>query len=171
MASASDSINVYVENLPSLVEDGVDESIEPNEENYLIDALDAADIKIKCNTSSFVTISIFKYIKNPHPDVPLPDNTLSNVIDIAVSNLDAVMWPLYVERHYTDEEIVGLDESELVLYYFVDGKWHQCIETGVNTEKNIVWANMMKNELTGSPIVVGEFRSPANFTISELSIL
>ncbi|GAH79335.1 unnamed protein product, partial [marine sediment metagenome] len=72
-----------------------------------------------------------------------------------VSNSTAVEWPIYVEVHYTDEEAAGLDEESLGIYYWKDGEWHRCSDTGVDTERNVVWAYMTEEEASGSPILIG----------------
>ncbi len=43
--------------------------------------------------------------------------------------------------YYTDEEITGLDESSLKLYYYDESEW-VVLDSGVNTEENYVWANI-----------------------------
>jgi len=82
---------------------------------------------------------------------------LGRFIDIQVSNPDNIIWPVYVQIGYTDEEVavVGIDEATLGFYYW--GSWHRCSDTGVDTEANIIWANVNEEEtnLAGTPFAAG----------------
>ncbi|GAI03431.1 unnamed protein product, partial [marine sediment metagenome] len=113
------------------------------------------------STTAEVTITVKKYATNPHPEVPRPASMLPRYIDIEVSNLDAILWPMHVEQTYTDAEVAGINESTLGMYYFKAGAWHRCSDTGVNTAANYVWANMLRVELSGSPVAVGGTAAPA----------
>jgi hypothetical protein len=55
---------------------------------------------------------------------------------------------------YTDEEVEGLEEFSLGMYYW-DEAWQRCSDTGVDTERNVVWAYMTAEEAAGSPILMG----------------
>lgn len=166
----SDTLEVTVEDLPLTPVSGLDHPVSVNETNYLCDATVEADTTVRMNTTGQVTFSILKYPENPYPDVPLPEHSLLTVIDLFVSDPDAVEWPIYVERYYTDEEVAGLQESLLGIYYFRDGGWHRCRETGAYPELNTVWAWMYEDEVTGSPTVIGEAPAAAAFELSELTV-
>jgi len=169
-ASSSDNLTVSVIELPMIPENSVDEYIEANQTSVIIDALDVANTTLTLNSTDQVTIFVLTYSENPHPDAPLPPNTLSTVVDIAVSNLDAIEWPIHIERHYSDEELVDINEVKLILYYYKEGAWHQCIDTGVIPDLNIVWANMYEYELTGSPTIIGQLPHPATFELGNLTV-
>jgi PKD repeat protein len=169
-AKNSDSVFVTVEGLPLSPEVGVEEGLGANEVNHVVYAVEEADTILTVNTTSAVTVSVLKYPDNPYPDVPVPMNALPDVVDIAVSNSTAVEWPIYVERHYSDEDVIGREESRLGIYYYMDGAWHRCRETGVYEEINIVWARMYRDEVTGSPTIIGEPALPAIFELSSLEI-
>ena len=49
------------------------------------------------------------------------------------------------------------------MYYFkdADSAWHRCSDTGVDTVANYIWANMTRDELSGSPVAVGGIAAPA----------
>ena len=170
--SDSDTCIVTVKTLPRPPSAGVEEGVLGNAKDYVVDAMEEVNTTVTINTTDPVTVFIFAYDENPHPDVPLPENTIPVVVDIAVSSPDAVVWPIHVERHYTDRDIArwGLDESRLGIYYYKDGAWHRCRDTGVYTDVNIVWANMYRDEVTGSPIVIGEVPAAAAFEVYDLSI-
>jgi len=169
-ATDSDTCVVTVEAppLPPVAE--VEEGVAANETGYVVDALEEANTTVTVNTTDPVTVVVLVYAENPYPDVPLPENSLPVVVDISVSNPDAVSWPIYVERHYADEAVAGLDGSRLGIYYYKDGAWHRCRETGVYPDRNIVWANMYEDEVTGSPTIIGEVPAAAAFELSDLSV-
>ena len=131
--------------------------------DYVIDASAEAGTTITMSTIAEVTVTVKKYYSNPQPEVPLPASMLPRYIDIEVSNLDAIVWPIHVEQTYTDAEAAGLVESSLGMYYFkdVDSAWHRCSDTGVDTVANYIWANMTRDELSGSPVAVGGTAAPA----------
>ena len=82
--------------------------MEADEVDYVVDALSDADTEVTLNTTDEITVTVVKYPSNPYPDVPLPENSLPTVVDVAVSDPDAITWPIYVKRYYTDAEVVGL---------------------------------------------------------------
>ena len=148
----------------------VEETIPPAQTDYVVDASDVADTTITVDTTAEVTITVKKYYSNPHPDaseaeLPAGTEMLPSYIDIDVSNVDAIKWPMYVEQSYSDDEVAGLDESSLGMCYFTedplpDGAWHWCSNTGVNTAANYVWAYIEEDELPGSPIAIGGTAAP-----------
>ncbi|MHA2052086.1 MAG: DUF2341 domain-containing protein [Candidatus Kariarchaeaceae archaeon] len=166
----SDYANVTVQALPLEPEAGTDEGVASDETNYVVDSIAETSTKIKLNTTNQVTVSLLQYPENPYPGVALPENSLPTVVDVFISNPDGVSWPIYVERHYSDADIEGLDESMLVLYYYDDGAWHICSETGVLVDLNIVWANMYESEVHGSPTLIAPRPSTAAFEVSDLII-
>jgi len=135
---------------------GVEETIIGAQEDQQV-TLPEANTTITVDTTDNVTISIGKYDSNPHPEALLPASMLPRYIDIEVSNPDAIDWPMHVEQTYTDDEVAGLDESSLGMYYFktADNAWHKCEFTGVNMVDNYIWADMLKDEVSGSPIAIG----------------
>lgn len=169
-AISTDTAIVTVTALPIEPEGGVDESVGADEVDYIVDATATTNSTVTLNTTSPVTVTVLKYPSNPHPETPLPTNSLSTVVDVAVSDPSAVVWPIYVERSYTDAEIVGLNESALALYYYKDGEWLRCRNTGVYVDENIVWAYMYEDEVTGSPTVIAPILAAASFQVSDLSV-
>ena len=83
-----------------------------------------------------------------------PALALPLYVDVMVSDPDAVEWPIYVEMFYTDEDVEGIDEFTLAIYYWYNGTWQMCSDTGVDTVNNIVWVYMTAEEATGSPILI-----------------
>jgi len=133
------------------------ETVPAGQTDYVIDFSAQANTTITVNTVGEVVITVKKYQSNPHPEAPLPADMLPRYIDIEIDNLDVVDWPMYVKQTYTDAEVTGLVESSLGMYYFkaADNAWHRCSDTGVNTGANYVWANMTRDELSGSPVAIG----------------
>jgi hypothetical protein len=141
-----------------------------NQTSYIIDATEEAETKVTITSKAPVNITILRYKENPYPEVPLPPNSLPSVVDISVNNPDALEWPIYVERTYSEVDITGIDESNLGIYYFKDWAWHRCQETGVETDLNMVWARMQEDEVTGSPTIIGELPASAKFELSDISV-
>jgi len=150
------------------------EEVPANQIGYVVDASDLAGTKVTLDTVAPVTVTILRYEVNPHPGDPLPATALPRYVDVSVSDPDAVVWPIYVEMTYTSAEVGSLDESSLGIYYWIDGAWHRCSNTGVDMERNIVWAYMTEEEASGSPILIGgtppPSPKPAEFVLSGLII-
>jgi len=153
-AVVSDTCTVEISEPPAPVSDKYAERVAGGEEDYLVDATEEANTTVTLNTIDPVTVTILKYESNPHPEDPIPAMALPNYVDVEVSNPDAVTWPIYVEISYTDEEIGELDEYTFGIYYWMNGAWQRCSDTGVDTERNVVWAYMTAEEASGSPIVI-----------------
>jgi len=171
-ATSSDSCMVTVLPMPAPLTALIFEAIPANQTGYIVDALDAANTTVTVNTTDTVTVTVIKYESNPHPEDPMPDAGIPKYADIFVSDPDAVDWPIYVEMSYTNEEVEGLNESSLGIYYWFNGTWQRCSDTGVDTERNVVWAYMTAHEASGSPILMGGIISlePAEFVVSYLEI-
>jgi len=154
-AEDSDTCKVEISEIPAPVITEFTEQVPGDVTGYIVDATLEANITVTLNTTAPVTVTILKYESNPHPDDPLPANALPHYADVEISNPDAVTWPIYVEMHYSDDELGDIDESSLGIYYWKDEAWHRCSNTGVDTERNIVWAYMTEEEASGSPILIG----------------
>ncbi len=154
-------INCSTEIILPLVTGEVVTTVPAGQTDIVIDATDIADTTITVDTIGEVTITVKKYAGNPHPGVALPATMIPRYIDIEVDNPDNIVWPMYVEQAYTDAEVAGLTESSLAMYYFKAAAWHRCSNTGVNTGPNTIWANMIKDELSGSPVAIGGAVIPA----------
>jgi hypothetical protein len=135
------------------IPEGGTETVEgPPESNTTVNVTAAGD----------VTVTVAYYNETPHPGADEPKDMLEKYIDIAFSDNDNVSWPVYVEMHYTDAEVAGLKlkEKHLGLYYYKDGAWHRCSDTGVNVDENYVWANVTADECPGSPFGAGGYDTP-----------
>jgi PKD repeat protein len=169
--SGSDYMNVTVIEVPGPSLVGVDSMVESNQTDYVVDALSMANTTVMLNSTDLMTVTVLPYSENPHPEAELPLNSLPSVVDVAVSDPEAVSWPIYVERGYSNSDVAGLDEFRLALYYFKGGSWHRCRETGVYMERNVVWANMYADEVSGSPTLIGLIPRAAEFVLSDLSVV
>ncbi|GAG80173.1 unnamed protein product, partial [marine sediment metagenome] len=150
----TDSCTVTISTPPAPVTDELEELIPANQTSYVVDALEETNTTVTLNTTAPVTVTVIKYETNPHPGDPLPAKALPVYADIVISDPTAVTWPIYVEMHYTDDDIEGLDESTLGIYYWKDGSWRRCSHTGVDMDRNVVWAYMTADEASGSPILM-----------------
>ncbi|MCK4703031.1 TIGR04279 domain-containing protein, partial [Candidatus Bathyarchaeota archaeon] len=125
-AVASDTCTVEISEPPAPVSDKYSEQVASGEAGYVVDAADEANTTVTLDTIAPVTVTVLKYEGNPHPEDPLPATALPNYVDVEVSDPDAVVWPIYVEMFYTDEEVMGLDESTFGIYYWFNGTWQRC---------------------------------------------
>jgi len=171
----SDNCTVEVEALPAPLTANVEGAVPANFTGYVLDASEVADTTVTMNTTFPVTVTVLRFESNPHPDDPMPEGFLPKFVDIFISDLDGVDWPIYVEITYTDDEAEGLDESSLGIHYWSDDSWRRCSNTGVDVEANKVWAYMLREETLGSPILVGGSTqaytpAPAEFQFSQLII-
>jgi hypothetical protein len=159
--SESDETNNCMENVFKAPPPSTTKTI-PAGENGTAEGPPGSDttVNVTASASGDVNVTVAYYSDNPHPGATKPDNMVSKYIDISVDNADNVSWPMYVEMHYTNGEIAGMDESTLGLYHYKAGAWHRCSDTGVNIDENYVWANVEKNECSGSPFASGGSSPP-----------
>ncbi|MBA7631402.1 hypothetical protein ES703_38933 [subsurface metagenome] len=139
---------------PAPVEDKFGQLVPGEQKGFKVNASEEANTIITLDTTNNVTVTVLKYDDNPHPGDPLPATALQIYVDVEVSDPDAVVWPIYVEIFYTDEQAEGLDESTFGIYYWMNGAWQKCSDTGVDTVLNVVWAYMTAEEASGSPILI-----------------
>ncbi|MDI6856169.1 MAG: hypothetical protein QMD21_05250, partial [Candidatus Thermoplasmatota archaeon] len=74
----------------------------------------------------------------------LPEK-LQNITCIEVTITGELTY-INITIKYSDEDVKGLNEATLKMYYWTGTEWKLCNNTGVDTENNIVWANV--TELT-----------------------
>jgi len=150
----SDTCKVKVSDPPATVSADFVERVPGKKKGHIVYAFEEANTTVTLNTTDQVTVTVLRYEENPYPGDPIPAMALPNYVDVEVSDPDAVVWPIYVEIFYTDEEVEGLDEASLGIYYWMNGAWQRCSDTGVDTERNVVWAYMTAEEASGSPILI-----------------
>lgn len=154
--SESDETNNCMENVFKAPPPSTTKTI-PAGENGTVEGPPGSDttVNVSALASGDVNVTVAYYSDNPHPGATKPDNMISKYIDISVDNADNVLWEMYVEMRYTDDEIAGMDESTLGLYHYKAGAWHRCSNTGVNESENYVWAKVKREECSGSPFASG----------------
>jgi len=176
-ATGTDNCTVAVLPLPAPPEAEIFETVPANESGF-VDASFWVDTTVTVNTTDIVTVTVIKYESNPHPEDPMPEAGVPKYADVFVSDPGAVDWPIYVEMSYTDEEIEGLDEGSLGMYYWADGAWRRCSDTGIDAVRKVVWAYMTEEEASGSPILIGGALIPllpaeyrlSNFTVEPVEV-
>jgi len=167
-----DKCEVFAWKPPVPVADKFGDLVPGEQRGFKVNALKETNTTVTLNTTNQVTVTILKYDGNPHPLDPIPATTIQIYVDVEVSNPDAVIWPIYVEMHYADEEVEGLNKSSLGIYYWFNETWQRCSDTGVDTERNVVWAYMTAEEASGSPILIGGITlpKPAEFKVTDIVI-
>ncbi|MCW4049787.1 MAG: PKD domain-containing protein [Candidatus Bathyarchaeota archaeon] len=161
--SSTNQIEITVVEPPSPISNEVQTRLSMN--NNLVEAL---GVKLVLNTTSEVNVLLYEYTSNPHPQVELPSYTIGPVIDVSVSDPDAVQWPVYFELSYSGMNVTEALEMVLGLYYYEDETWHRCDSTGAYPERDVVWAFMTREEMSGSPVLIGEVDLLPVFNVSDL---
>ncbi len=123
-------------------------------------------VKVRVNASREALLLVFQY-KAFNGSAP-PTNSILRVVDVSVSDPDAIDWPLYIELEYN---VTGLNEDYFGVYYYLNCTWTVCNHTGVNTSQRIAWAYLSRSEAVGSPFTIAETLSPANITYVGTTIM
>ncbi len=133
--------SIYTEDI---VEGGSTETVEASSTNTNI------TVTIEANDTVSVYVSVFDQAE-PVSDVEEPGGTefTGYAVDIYVNDTDAVNWPIYVEIKYDEDSLpTGVSEGSLAIYYYNETthSWKRCSDTGVDTENDIVWAYITREE-------------------------
>ena len=105
-------------------------------------------------TGNGTKLILFRYDGNPYPDTELPPYQVGAILDLGVGNPDDIEWPIFIEVAYNGSLVSYLVEPSLGLSYYHDGGWERCSRTGVYTGRDAVWANLTREEVSGSPLTV-----------------
>jgi hypothetical protein len=95
------------------------------------------------------TITVARYEENPGGSAPSGFSAADSYIDVhadTTSGTDEIQ----ITHYYTDDEITGLVESTLKMYYWDGTEWTECSDTGVNPAavsgySGYIWANISDN--------------------------
>lgn len=123
-----------------------------------VDARDEADAGATINTNSPVSVTIARYSRNPGTAFA---GDVGKYIDVHINNTTNVN-SILIKMYYTDDEIAGLYEYSLRMYWWDGNDWIPCSNTGVNTENQngysgYIWAYIddtttpSLDQLQGSP--------------------
>jgi PKD repeat protein len=170
-ASSFASLKVKIEEKPWLTSIDVDARHESEIKNQVID-LENTNVKLYVNITNPVTVTILTYDGNPFSKSPLPKGSVGKYFDICISNPDAVDWPVKVEYHYNDTDVVGNFEDMLGLYWWDGLKWVMTKNTWIESNQNRIFALFEKSELSCRPLTIAFIKPvmyPAAFTYTNLS--
>ncbi len=103
-------------------------------------------LDIVTNTNITTTINIIKYSENLLGIIGLTsgENYIKSIdIDFEI-DVNSVLDSAVIKIYYADDEISGIDESNLRLYHYNEatGGWEKIENQDVNTIDNYVWANV-----------------------------
>lgn len=106
-----------------------------------LDATDEAGAVVE-KTGDNTSITVAKYSGNPGTGSFSGD--IGKYFDVLVQD-SAGLTELLIKLYYTDDDIVGKDESLLVLYWWDGTKWLECSPSGVNPDpvdgfSGYIWA-------------------------------
>lgn len=121
-------------------------------------------------TGNGTRLILFKYEGNPYPDTELPNYQVGAILDLGVGNPDDIEWPIFIEVAYNGSLVSELIEPSLGLSYYHDDGWERCSRTGVYTDRDVAWANLTREELSGSPLTVSIVPPLPFFTYTGLEL-
>jgi len=159
----TDSVMIHIDELPGTT---FQDEQTVNQSRGILTYPDVG-VTVELNATGEVKLLVFRYEEGSFDGETLPERGVDEIIDLSVSDPDAVEWPLYVEFTY---DAPGLDESRLGLYVYLNGTWRACGETGVDAAHGIVWAYLTQIEVSGSPVTVAEINNPAVFVLGQISV-
>ncbi|MCX6012099.1 MAG: YDG domain-containing protein, partial [Chloroflexi bacterium] len=135
-----------------------------NQEPTPVDATQKASVSVSFIDTGAVTGSVDIVKFNEEPVVPtigfsIPEakggtgRVAVKYIDVRVNGFSTGIAQISV--HYTDEEIAGLAEKNISLYYWDSNKWQQAADCSVDMVKKVVTGNIVVAALSGTPIALG----------------
>jgi len=131
---------------------------------YVIDETEKADTIITITVSNETNVFISLSSRMPG-DLPSPYVPTGPCVDISVDDEDNVVWPIYIQIFYTEDDCAKWDLTEdqiKGMFYWNGHQWKLYDETGVDTHDitignksyaGYVWAYAYKGQL--SPKVPG----------------
>jgi len=102
-----------------------------------VDARDEADTEVVVDGTATVTVA--RYEDNPGGPPPTGFSTMGKYIDVYVANTTEVT-EIEIRLYYTDAEVKDFDEESLRLSWLDGDVWKECLNSGVNTDSNYIWA-------------------------------
>ncbi|MGC9308089.1 MAG: OmpL47-type beta-barrel domain-containing protein, partial [Thermoplasmatota archaeon] len=140
---------------------------------YTIDALDEASSIVQMTVKGETNVYIGEMYP---PDIPDPYTPVGPCVDIDVTPESNVVWPIYLEIYYTQDDLDywGVTEDHLAgIMYYDDAAdaWVFYDETGVNTDDvtkggtdyaGYLWANIYEGELSPKVPVGGDTLAPTS---------
>lgn len=169
-ASSSHLVKVTVINPPETPIQVLEKRLPVNSSGVLLDASEEMGIMLYMKTLGEAHILLQEFTGNPYPSPSAPSNPVGSVVDISVSNPEALSSPITVERTYKKQELDGANITMLRLFYWNGSAWHMFRETGVKTGSRLVWGRLTPHERAGTPILIAEAPSHARFRLSGLKV-
>ena len=123
-----------------------------------VDATTEADVKVIKRGEGTPTITVAEYEDNPGDGFT---GDIGKYIDVHIDD-DTNVTEIEIWLYYTDDEIEGLNEASLKLYWWDGSAWTECSDSGVNPDdtnsySGYIWAkirtdtNPTLDDLTGTP--------------------
>ena len=125
---------------------------------YVLNATSEASTSVQKIGPGTPTVWVAKYAVNPAGE--FPQTSLSKWVDVYFNNT-AGTQQVEIHVEYSPEEVAGLNEGSLRLYWWNGTEWQVCSNSGVNTEEDFVWASVLPAttpgiaNLGGTPFAVG----------------
>ena len=163
--SASAFYVILVEEPSSELLNEVEVLVESTHFQYFGDL--GASVKASGNNT---LLYLIEYDSNPS-NTSLPKGQIGSILDLVVSDPDSILWPIYFEMDYDRSLVDNVTETSLGLYYYSEGVWSRCLRTGVDLFRGVVWANLTRGELSGSPLTVGLVEPLPYFTYNNFRVI
>lgn len=125
---------------------------------YVVNATNEASTSLQKLGTGTPAVWIARYAGNPGGE--FPQTSIDKWVDVYF-NSTAGVQEVEIRVQYSAEEIAGLGEGSLRLYWWNGSEWSVCSDGGVNTDQNYVWARLLPNttpavaSLGGTPFAVG----------------
>jgi len=118
------------------------------------DIIDAAQANTTVKLRNLVgdgNVEVFAY-PNDFEFYNKPPGDVIKYVDVKATGFTS--GKARIELHYTDEDVGGILESSLRLYYFDEdeGIWKLTENSGVDTVNNIIYGEVDVRKLTGTPL-------------------
>jgi hypothetical protein len=128
-----------------------------NSGEHVIDALIEANTEVIKTGNGTPDIGVGRWTQNPG-DSSYPDFMVVGgyFIDVFVNNITGVDQ-IEIRFHYTDDDVIGLEEQTLRMKWWDGTSWINCSDSGVNTIENFVWVKIRSDtspnlsQMTGTP--------------------
>ncbi len=126
--------------------------------SYVVNATSEASTSLQKTGTGKPTVWVARYAGNPGGE--FPQTAIAKWVDVYFNNTAGVQ-EVEIRVQYSADEVAGLDEGSLRLYWWNGTQWSVCSNSGINTQENYVWARLQATSnpgigsLGGTPFAVG----------------
>jgi parallel beta-helix repeat protein len=97
--------------------------------------IENVEVSLDSKENGWIMITVLENLDG----APYPENLLRAGMFIDISTFpENIAENIWITVHYTDEDVIGIDEENLKLYYWRDENWRLCDNITVIVENNII---------------------------------